>query len=338
MTSRGRLKCGMSGCRLIVPVAVQGASSSTASKGVGGIHSVASAWMISAESLTRRRFSLNRSIRRGSRSTAITSAPATASCAVFPPGAAPKSPTRSPPRTARRATGSAAATSCTQNAPSAYPAISATRVPGAKRSDPVGSRLPPGGPSVPGRGVTSSGAGAWCASAIARASLPQEPHSHAGVSSRGPSSSRIAQGPVSATRRRTAFTNPANGARLRDRASVTAVVTAAWGGVPSRIIPAAPRRRMCRTSVGGRFFRNGSSSASRVPLRRRTAAARRWAAARSRASIGTTESRASSSGRALSSTDVNRSRANSRVGSSMAGTMCMIPPHANANRAGHLTL
>ncbi len=67
----------------------------------------------------------------------------------------------------------------------------------------------------------------------------------------------------------------------RARASATAVATAAWLGVSSSSSPAAPMRRTWRTGSGGALRRNGSSTASSVPIRRSTAAASRCAAARS---------------------------------------------------------
>ena len=82
----------------------------------------------------------------------------------------------------------------------------------------------------------ASGRAAQGADARWRWRAPRRPtqlHSHDGVSSRGPSSSAIAAGPAAATRRSTALTSPANGARPRARVSATAVATAACGGVSS---------------------------------------------------------------------------------------------------------
>ena len=110
---------------------------------------------------------------------------------------------------------------------------------------------------------------------MARAFAPQDAHSQAGVSSRGPSSSASAAGPVAATLRNTALTRPANGASPRVRASATAVATAAWLGVSSSSSPAAPMRSTWRTGSGGALRKNGSSTASSVPSRRSTAAASR---------------------------------------------------------------
>ena len=83
------------------PVAVHGASRSTMSAGAGGLHSSASASTISASRRSLARFSPSRRRREAERSTATTRAPAAASCAVFPPGAAPISSTRLPATTGR---------------------------------------------------------------------------------------------------------------------------------------------------------------------------------------------------------------------------------------------
>ncbi len=204
------------------------------------------------------------------------------------------------------------------------PECSVTRVPAGNRTEPVGSRSPPSGAPASGRKVRSSGAADWCAWAIGRASAPQDAQSQAGVSSRGPSRSASASG-IAATRRNTAFTKPAKGARPRERASATAVATAAWAGVPSSSRPAAPSRSTCRTGTGGAFFSNGSSTASSVPIRRSTIAANRCAAARSRESAGGSASSASSSGRCRSSTVLSSSNAASRVGSGIAVRACRLP-------------
>ena len=107
--------------------------------------SAASACTSSACRCQCRRFSWSRARRTGSRSTATTAAPAAASCAVFPPGAAQRSAMRSPARAASSLAGSAAAASCTQNSPRSKPARSVTWVPTGKRTEPVGNRMPPGG-------------------------------------------------------------------------------------------------------------------------------------------------------------------------------------------------
>ena len=93
--SASRLSQGMSGWRRIVPVDEHGASSSTASNGPPR-HSATSAATVSAASERRARFCLSRSSRFGARSTAVTCAPAAASCAVLPPGAAQRSATVRP--------------------------------------------------------------------------------------------------------------------------------------------------------------------------------------------------------------------------------------------------
>ena len=116
----------------MVPVALHGASSSTASNGTGGCHAVASAAIVSAVSRQCRRLSVSRARRAGSRSSAVTWAPAAASCAVLPPGAAHKSPMRSPGRGASRRAGSAAAASCTQKAPCSNPGSGVTAGTGGK--------------------------------------------------------------------------------------------------------------------------------------------------------------------------------------------------------------
>ena len=70
---------------------------------------------------SRARFSRRRLSRGGERSTAVTRAPACASCAVLPPGAAQRSATVLPRTSPSRRAGSAAAASCTHHAPSSKP-------------------------------------------------------------------------------------------------------------------------------------------------------------------------------------------------------------------------
>ena len=71
----------------------------------------------------------------------------------------PSAPATGDPVTvAGAAGGSAAAASCTQSAPCSNPAISPTRVPAGKRTEPVGRIVPPSGGVVSGFSVTSSGA------------------------------------------------------------------------------------------------------------------------------------------------------------------------------------
>ncbi len=118
-TSRGRFKCSTSGWRRTVPVAVQGASSSTASTGVGGVQVEASACTIVASTRNLDRFSRSLAMRPPSRSSAVTWAPVVASCAALPPGAAQRSTTVSPRCAASRRAGRLAAASCTHQSPSA---------------------------------------------------------------------------------------------------------------------------------------------------------------------------------------------------------------------------
>ena len=101
--SAGCFSQAMSGWRRMVPVAVQGASSRIASNGSLGLAS---------RGHRRRRFGrelqpreVGRDARRAARSemsTAVTWAPAAASCAVLPPGAAQRSATRLPRTSPRR--------------------------------------------------------------------------------------------------------------------------------------------------------------------------------------------------------------------------------------------
>ena len=77
-----------SGWRRKMPVALHGASSSTASTGAAGLQSVASSATISAVKCVRSRLSRSRARRLSATSIAVTSQPAAASCIVLPPGAA----------------------------------------------------------------------------------------------------------------------------------------------------------------------------------------------------------------------------------------------------------
>ena len=117
-TSAGDLAQGTSGWRRMVPVAVQGASSSTASNGARGRHSSASATTISASSDSRPRLRTRNSARSGERSIAVTLAPRAASCARLAArrGADVEHPP-APDVPSSRA-GRAAAASCTHQAPS----------------------------------------------------------------------------------------------------------------------------------------------------------------------------------------------------------------------------
>ncbi len=98
---------------------------------------------VSASSLSRSRLARRRSMRGAERSTAVTCAPAAASCAVLPPGAAQRSRIRSPGLGARILAGRAAAASCTHQAPSAKPGSCGIAVRAVRRIEPVGSRVPP---------------------------------------------------------------------------------------------------------------------------------------------------------------------------------------------------
>ena len=194
-----------------------------------------------------------------------TAAPAAASCAVLPPGAAQRSATHSPGRTASSLAGSAAAASCTQNSPcvkagdlghvgAGGEAHRARRQHRARRA----ARLPAGGsrraaPRAGGRGD------------FARLLTPGRPEPRRRVQPRTSRGRRARRGPASATRRSTALTRPASGASPRARARATAVATAAWVGDRSSSSPAAPSRSTWRTGSGGALRRNGSSTASSVP-------------------------------------------------------------------------
>ena len=119
-TSAGVLCQAMSGWRRIVPVAVQGASSSTAPTGARrapvervGDHD------LGVEPEAREVACAGARPACRDSSTAVTSAPAAASCAVLPPGAAHRSITARPPTSPSRRAGRAAAASCTHQAPSA---------------------------------------------------------------------------------------------------------------------------------------------------------------------------------------------------------------------------
>ena len=90
------MRCNTSGCRRIVPVALQGASSNIASNNCDGFHSITSALTRSAFNCVRSRLDINRSMRRALLSSAVTAKPAAESCIVLPPGAAHKSRARLP--------------------------------------------------------------------------------------------------------------------------------------------------------------------------------------------------------------------------------------------------
>ena len=93
-------------------------------------------------SCSRVRFSCRRLTRAGERSTAVTIAPACASCAVLPPGAAQRSATDLPRRSPNSLTGSAAAASCTHHLPSLNPGSIVTAPCSGVRMLPVGSTSP----------------------------------------------------------------------------------------------------------------------------------------------------------------------------------------------------
>ena len=90
------IRCNTSGCRRMVPVALQGASNRIASNACDGFQSITSAFTRSAFNCVRSRLDINRSIRRALLSSAVTVKPAADSCMVFPPGAAHKSSARFP--------------------------------------------------------------------------------------------------------------------------------------------------------------------------------------------------------------------------------------------------
>ena len=249
--------CGTSGWRRIVPVALHGASSSTASNGSAGVHAAASACTtFGLQSPVPQVLPQSRQPRRVTLHRERPTAPAAASCAVLPPGAAQRSATRSPGRAASSLAGSAAAASCTQNSPRSNPGISATRVPAGNRTEPVGRIVATR--RQPSRPVAASGRAAphvdarWRSPAPCRPTTPRaRPACPAAVRPVRPAQ----RAPASATRRSTALTMPANGASPRARASATAVATAAWLGVSSSSSPAAPSRSTWRTGSGGALRR-----------------------------------------------------------------------------------
>jgi hypothetical protein len=90
MTSSSPFSQPTSGWRRSVPVAEHGASSRTASNGSAS-KAAASAATVCADRCRRSRLAVRRPRRGAERSTAVTSAPAAASWAVLPPGAAQRS-------------------------------------------------------------------------------------------------------------------------------------------------------------------------------------------------------------------------------------------------------
>ena len=172
----GRFSQAMSGWRRIVPVAVHGASRRMASKGSGGRQSrMSAANRLGDEAEAGEIGGQPLAAGRAAISTAVTLAPAAASAAVLPPGAAQRSATRLPATSPRSFAGSAAAASCTHQAPSAIAGKVLDR-PGGHRGGPSRSgarcrRASP--PSLRDRGLTlrvEAGSTRWAA-AIPRRGL-----------------------------------------------------------------------------------------------------------------------------------------------------------------------
>ena len=190
-----------------------------------------------------------------------------------------------------------------------------TRVPGGKRTEPVGSTDPPSGAARAGTSVRSSGASACAPRRSPARPGPRTPRARRRIEPRTVQLLRAPQArpwrpgavPRSPARRRASACGRARGRRGGDRPH----------GRASRAAAARPRRGGACAAPGqaARDCRNGSSTASSVPVRRSTAAASRCPAARSRASIGGRRSSASSSVQWLSSTAVSSSKAQSREGS-----------------------
>ncbi len=228
----------------MVPVAVHGASTSTS--GAVSCTSRASPSTMVAQRPVRARFSRMRPARTGSISTAVTRAPAAASCMVLPPGAAHRSMTRLPRTSPSRFAGSVAAASCTHQSPSAKPAIASIRPPAFSR------RTRPNSPSLSGKDAASAfrtisvGASFRCAWAILRAVSPsycsrQRPHSQSGTDSRTQSNPTRTSTPSRAIRRSTALISGLKcTAFLSLAASALAPLTAAWSAVLSTRSSQAP--------------------------------------------------------------------------------------------------
>ena len=269
----------------------QGASSSTASNG-SCCHSNASAATVSAWRETRARFSRKRLSRPGERSTAVTLAPANASCAVLPPGAAHRSAIFMSRMSPNKCAGRAAAASCTHHAPSENPGSNETAPCASVRTVPVGSTRPRkrSAHDAASDFTVRSSAGSWpFAAAIARAEsrpyvLVQRLSNHSGVSCETLIACAVA--PSCATRRSTALTSPAyRDARRSACASRTERSTAAWSGTSSQRICAAPSNRMVSArgaSDGNPFSRYPLTNSRSVPSRRNTVAVSRRINARSR--------------------------------------------------------
>jgi hypothetical protein len=236
-----------------------------------------------AVSPVRDRFSRNRPSRGPETSSAVTSAPAAASCNVLPPGAAHRSSTRSPARTASSPRRQRRGRVLHPPATLGIARQCADRSPPASRRLPVGRSSPSG--ATPRQWVRSSGAPARCAASIScTAALPQASisglRSHLGSSGTGSACQRSTGS--TAVLRSTAFTRPAARCVSRpSRANVTAALTTPYGAPPStNTSHSASRSRLC-TVVGGRRRRCGPSSRSARPNWRSVASASRCARARS---------------------------------------------------------
>ncbi len=296
----------ISGWRLMVPVAEQGASSNTASKPSSWLNWRRSARTTVACICSRSRLRCSTSRRRPDRSMAVTSAPRAIACAVLPPGAAQASSRLRPCRSPNSRTGRVAAVSCTHHAPSAYPGISGTAAWLPSRTLPVGSSSPPSRsahPAASSRTVRSSGVGvsSRCAAARALALLrprcaAQRFQGQSGVSRRAMSGRVSLVAPWRSTLRRMALTTPRN--LLPSGSISTCSLTTAWAGLCRKMIWAMPDSRIrCanRPERGrgrsSRCFRCCSSD----PLWRSVASAIVWAKRRSRASMPRTVSSSTSS-------------------------------------------
>ena len=230
-TSRGRLMRATSGCRRIVPVALHGASSSTASNsarrrpfgrvGVDHVRVQMPSLQIVGQALDPAGIALHGGDHRAGRGELC--GLATGCGAQVGDALARLGSEQAGPAARRR-----------HPAPKDHqPRSPGCRSPGCRRETHRSGRqafAASGGVSTPGFRVTSSGASDWCAVAMARADWPQAVQSQAGVSRRGGSRSARASAPPVATLRSTALIRPENGARPRRLARLTAVATAAWTG------------------------------------------------------------------------------------------------------------
>ena len=155
----------------------------------------ASTARVSAESLSRARFSSAAEPLRRTVDRQRPRRPAAASCAVLPPGAAQRSAMRSPGLGRSRRAGKAAAASCTHQAPSSIAGQVADRRRARRsRTLPVGSRTPPSRSAQPaaillhrqvdggGRAMRLGDGGGDVGAVLARSSGPA---SQSGVSSKG---------------------------------------------------------------------------------------------------------------------------------------------------------